>query len=170
MLNADPTLNTTNTTSQFNFRFGFLLPWTFRFLGILAVIGSFPLMVSNVFPGIALLLPGLIIIFTHEGFEIDTVKKIYRNYISFLLVKSGKFRSYDSIEKLYINKKRGTQRMYSAHTAKSATFSNEVYDVYMKFSSGEEVHLLSKKDKEKILKRIENFSNSLSIPVIDNTL
>lgn len=170
MLNANPTLSRIKTIPQFNFKFGFLLPWTFRFLGALAVIGSIPLMLDHVLIGVSLLLIGLLMVFVYEGFEIDPNKKVYREYTSFLLFKSGKFIGYDNIEKLYINKKHEAQSMYSAHTSKSTVFTNDVFNAYLKFSSGEKIHLLSKKNKERLLKRVEDFTSALSIPIIDNSL
>ena len=59
--------------------------------------------------------------------------------------------------------------MYSAHTNKAATFSNGVYDGYLKFSSGEKILLLSKKNKEKLMERLNEMSRSLNVQLIDNS-
>ena len=64
---AVPTLSADNSKFQFDFKFGFLLPWTFRFLGLLAVIGSFPLMTKNIWLGVPLLGVGLLTVLTYEG-------------------------------------------------------------------------------------------------------
>lgn len=169
MLDVKPTLIAKEPKLQFDFKFGLLFPWTFRFLGALAAGGSvFPLLNFNWF-GLPLLVFGLVIMISYEGVEIDHLEKTYREYTSWLVFKTGNWVTYDAIEKVYIKKKVETQKMYSAHTSKSATFSREVFDAYLKFESGEKVLLLSKKSKADLLKRFEGFTKSVGIPLVDNT-
>lgn len=169
MLDANPILSAEEPKLQFDFKFGFYFPWTFRFLGALATGGAVFLLANFNWPGLPLLLLGLVLLFSYEGVEIDHLKKTYREYTSWLTYKTGEWISYEAIEKVYINKKLETQRMYSAHTSKSASFSREVFDAYLKFSSGEKILLLSKKNKTDLLKQIEGFTKTLHAPHVDNT-
>lgn len=169
MSDANPTLSAKEPELSFDFKLGFFFPWTFRFLGALAAIGAVFLLVKFNWLGFPLLLLGLALLFSYEGIEIDHLKKTFREYTSWLMYKTGKNVSYEAIEKVYINKKLETQRMYSAHTSKSAAFSQEVFDAYLKFSSGEKVLLLSKKNKAHLLKRIDEFTKSVHVPLVDNT-
>lgn len=169
MHNANPAISSNPSKLQFDFRFGVLFPWTFRFLGALAAIGALFLLLDLSWPGIPLLIIGLVVVFANEGAEIDHQKKVYREYTSFLLLKTGRWIPYDSIEKVYINRKLESLKMYTAHTSKSATFKHEVYDAYLKFSSGERILLLSKKNKDALLMRLQPFIQSLQIQILDNT-
>lgn len=169
MPDANPTLSTEEPNLQFDFKFGFYFPWTFRFLGALSAVGAVFLLINFNWLGLPLLLLGLVALFSYEGVEIDHLKKTCKEYTSWLVYKTGERVSYKTIEKVYINKKLETQRMYSAHTNKSALFTREVFDAYLKFSSGEKILLLSKKNKPDLLKRIERFTKSLDVPLIINT-
>ena len=166
---ANPTLTEEQPELQFDFKFGFFFPWTFRFLGALAAVGSVFLLINFNWLGLPLLFVGLLIIFSYEGAEVDHQKKVYKEYASWLVIKTGKWRTYDAIDKVYINKIHETQRMYSAHTSKSSIFSNAVYHGYLKFSSNEKILLLSKKNKANMVKRLEGFAKAVGVPLVDNT-
>ena len=155
---------------QLDIRFGFLFPWTFRFIGGILILAAI-LSVSEIgWLVILILTPGLFLISAVEGFEIDTQKKIYREYNSFLfLIRTGKYHSYQSIEKLFVNRSQETQRIYSAHTNQSSTFKNDVFNAYLKFSSGEKILLLKGKKKGKLMTQLNGINQSLQTQLIDNT-
>lgn len=155
--------------NQLDIRLGFQFPWTFRFVGALLVFSALVLFQQNFWWSIMLFVIGVVIITAYEGTDIDVVNKVYREYNSILFIKVGKFKAYDSIEKLYVNKKTISQRMYSAHTSKSATFSNDVFSGYLKFTSGDKILLSNQKSKEKLLKKLDQVIQSLNVPLIDNS-
>jgi len=155
---------------QLDIKFGFIFPWTFRFVGALLVFSSIVL-AFKIFWWSAILFPmGAVFLSAYEGTEIDTVKRVYREYNSYLLIKFGKFKAYDSIERLYVNSKMVTERMYSAHTNKSSNFRDQVFSAYIKFSSGEKALLLSEKNKGRIMNKLGRISQSLNVALTDHTI
>lgn len=159
-----------NSQLQFDFKFGFLLPWTFRFLGGLLILASILLIQKS--SGLSLLLgpPGLIMLFSSEGTEINHTERLYREYTSFIFFKTGKFKAYQSIDKIFINQNQQSQKMYSTHTNQSSTFNSVIFNGYIKFASGEKVHLKAEKNKAKLIKNLERLSIPLNLAIVDNTL
>ncbi len=150
-------------------RFGFLFPWTFRFIGAILILAAAITVTKIGWFTILVLIPGLFLISGGEGFEIDTQRKIYREYCSFIFMKTGKYQPYQSIEKLFVNRSQESQRIYSAHTSQSSTFTNEVFNAYLKFSSGEKILLRKGKKKVKLMAQLNLINQSLQTQVIDNT-
>ncbi|MBZ0246951.1 MAG: hypothetical protein K8H85_13505, partial [Cyclobacteriaceae bacterium] len=68
-----------------------------------------------------------------------------------------------------VNRSQESQRIYSAHTNKSSIFTNEVFNAYLKFSSGEKILLRKGKKKEKLIAQMNLISQSLQTQVMDNT-
>lgn len=151
-------------------RFGFLFPWTFRFIGVILILAAAITVTEIGWYAILVLTPGVLLSLASEGFEIDTIRKIYREYYSFIFIKAGKYLPYESIEKLIVNRSQESQRIYSAHTSQSSTFTNEVFNAYLKFSSGEKILLRKGNKKEKLMEQLNLISQSLQTQVIDNTL
>lgn len=154
---------------QFDFKFGFLLPWTFRFLGGLLIIASIILIQKSSWFSLILLPPGLLMLFAGEGVEINHAKKLYREYTSFIFFRTGEFKAYHTIDKIFLNKNLQSQKMYSTHTNQSSTFSNVIFNGYIKFGSGEKIHLKAEKNKAKLIKTIERLSIPLNLEIVDNT-
>lgn len=122
-------------------RFGLLLPWTFRLLSACAVILGLGALQANPWVTIVIGVTGFFALVAHEGTEINPVTKMYREYTSFFFFKTGRFQSYDQIERIFINRSKESQKMYTARTLHSSTFQDIVYNAYLKFSNGEKIHL-----------------------------
>jgi hypothetical protein len=149
---------------------GALFPWPFLLLGggfFLAGIGLF---LTSPIIAIILLLLGASMVTGYEGTQVDRASSTYREYRSFLFLKTGERKKYDSIEKIFVNSAKVTQRIYTAHTMSSATFSNVEYNAYLKFSDGVKVFLLSERKKARLLRKLEAIGRELDIPVTDNTV
>ncbi|HRK54728.1 MAG TPA: hypothetical protein PK185_12490 [Cyclobacteriaceae bacterium] len=154
---------------RMSIRFGFLFPWTFRFIGIILILAATITVTEIGWFAILVFIPGIFLSLASEGFEIDTMRKCYREYYSFIFLKMGKYQPYQSIEKLFVNRSQESQRIYSAHTNKSSIFTNEVFNAYLKFSSGEKILLRKGKKKEKLIAQMNLISQSLQTQVMDNT-
>lgn len=148
---------------------GALFPWQFRLIALLTAIAG--LAMVNLHPWITLILvvAGTLVWVSSEGTEIDVDKKTFREYTSFLFIKTGKFQHYQEIEKIYVTKSKQSQQMYTAHTTHSSVFEDVVYNAYLKFTSGEKVHLMTRKDKDKILKELGPLSKKLTLDVVDHS-
>ena len=149
---------------------GTLFPMPFLVLGAICFIAGAVVFVNHPIIAIVLIVGGILILTSYEGTEIDPSSRTYREYNSFLFIKKGKAKNYQGIEKIFINSAKVSQRVYTAHTSASATFSNIEYNAYLKFKEGEKVFLLSGKDKTKLLKKLRDISRSLNTSVVDNTM
>lgn len=167
-----PNSATGSNTSQlqFDFKFGFLLPWTFRFLGGLLILISIFLFFKSPWLSPLLGLPGFLLIFVYEGTEIDHGKKLYREYTCFIVFRTGPFKSYEVIEKVFINKVQQSQKMYSYHTGQGSTFSDVVFNGYLKFESSAKILLIKDKNKDRVLRMLEKISIPLKLKISDHTL
>lgn len=152
-----------------NIKFGPLFPWHFRLLAIVALILSLGLIPENIWAGIFTSLLGLLALVAHEGTEINLANKTYREYRSFLFLKTGKLMSCPEIEKIFINKSEESQTIYSAHTMHSSTFEGIVYNAYLKFSNGKKIHLLKTKNKHKLINKLKSLSEIAHIEITDNS-
>ena len=150
-------------------RFGFLFPWHFRLIALLAVIGAFGILQSYLFWSLILFLVGALVLSAAEGTEINTTNNTYREYTSYLFMKTGKFSSIPTVEKLFITKGSETQVMHTAHTNQSSTFENVIHNGYLKFASGEKIHLLRDKKKERVVQKLAPLSKVFKIEIIDHS-
>lgn len=148
---------------------GRLFPWHFLFLAVvfsafgLAIIGEHPLLSAFLLAGSVLVLSA------HSGTDINIKEHVYREYMSFLFIKTGKWIKYQSMERIFINKTKLSQRAYTAHANQSSTFTHYEFNAYLKFEDGTKVHLLSNKSKEKMLQRVDTLAEFLRLPVVDTT-
>ena len=149
--------------------FGRLFPWQFRLVGGIIVFVALVVVSDN--PGVAIILflLGLFVLSASEGTEINKETKMFREYKSFFLVKSGRWSSYTGIEKIFVNSVRVTQQMHTAHTNKSSIFTDYEYNGYLKFDDGTKIQLLRKKNKALLLQSLKNISTFLQVPLEDNT-
>lgn len=155
--------------SYVDIKSGCLFPIQFQFFGVLLIIITIVLFVTYPLWSILTLLLSLLIFTSTSGIEFNPTNKTYRPYHSFLFIKTGKALPYDEIEKIYINGSHVTQRIYTAHTAQSATFKNKEFDAYVKFTNGKKEYLLTDKKKELLIEKLRALSASLNIEITDNT-
>lgn len=149
---------------------GSLLPWHFRFVGLLLLIIAAAVVMSKLLLALILLVVGLTMISAIEGTEIDTGKKVYREYTQFFFfLKTGKMEKYESVERIFIIKSKESQQLYTAHTTHSSTFEKVVYNAYLKFSNGEKVHLLKGKNKDALLKKLIPVCDTLDSDLVDHS-
>lgn len=148
---------------------GSLFPWYFKVLAACMVIGAITLLLTNLLLAMILLFIGLIILTGYSGIIIDEKEKTYKEYNSFLFFKRGITKNFDSVEKIYVNQNRASQKIYTAHTLNSKTFNNIIFDGYLKFSDGTKVHLMAKKDKNVLMNKLKPITELLGVDIFDNT-
>lgn len=115
-----------------------------------------------------LLLGGLIVT-GYTGVEFDRSRQTFREFNSFLFMRSGKWKTYDNLEKIFINAVKTSQYIYTQVTTGSTIRTRE-FDAYLKTNSGIKVFLTSRKDKEVLKKDLEPLAEFLRVPVVDNTV
>ena len=156
--------------NKLNIRYGSLFPWYFQLLGIVVGIGALASLITNPILGAVLLLISLFILTGYNGTIIDKENCTYREYNSFLFIKSGSIEKYDHAVKLYINQSNVSQKIYTAHTLNSRTFRNVEYNAYVMFDTGAKTQLLNHKNKETLTDRLKGISQFLDLEIIDNTI
>jgi hypothetical protein len=151
-------------------RFGSLFPWPFLLIaGILLVVGL-SLIGERTLVALALIIICGFVLTSSEGTEINLSAKNFTEYKSFFFIKSGTRKTYSSMEKIFINTSKTRQQLYTAHTTKSSIFENLEYNAFLKFTDGTKVHLLKKRKKEDLLKKIDNLAKALNVQVEDHTI
>lgn len=145
---------------------GRLFPFHFLILGGIFLFAALVVVVSHpIIAGILALL-GLFIITAYEGTEIDPHSKTYREYHSFLFLKSGKRVNFNSVEGVFIHKAKVSQKLFTAHTMNSSTFTHVEYHAYLKLDH-EKIFLTRGKDKKKVVEKARSIASSLNASVFD---
>jgi len=150
-------------------RFGYLFPWPFRLVAALGVFGAVAIIVPYPLWSLALLLVSVFVLVSSEGTEINLANNTFREYTSYLFIKSGKFSRVPPIEKIFITKGKESQQVHTAHTNHSATFESSVFNGYLKFSSGEKIHLLRYKKKDLVIQKLVPLSDGLKVDIVDHS-
>jgi hypothetical protein len=146
-----------------------LFPWQFQFIGIIFLIVGIGLMIVSPYLAPILIVIGAFILTAYRGVEFNCSTKTYRNYNSFLFIKTGKFKPYDSVEKIYINESKVSQMIYTKITTGS-TFRHIEYNAYLKFAHGIKIFLASKKDKKKLIDKLTGLAEFFQVEISDNTV
>ena len=123
---------------------------------------------SNISLGIGFTLLGGAIISATQGFQFNPTEKKYRQYLSVLFIPFGQWKTYDAIEKIFINPVAVSQKMYS-RSNRPATFSHTEFQGFLKFSNGEKIVLWSEKGKSELLPYLEKMATDLNVNLEDNT-
>lgn len=153
-----------------NIRYGYYFPWQFRLVAALIAIGALAfftrsVVVASMFIGFALL-----VITAGEGTRINLERKTYQEYTSFFFfLKVGPNIQYESLDKIFINSSKISQRVYTAHTSISTVHSKRVYNAFLKLSDGEKIKLLAKSDKDVLKRKLGPVASTLGITLEDNT-
>ena len=158
-----------NQEHTIDIRCGRLFPFQFQVIAIVFLIGSVATFYLNPVIALLLILISVVILTAHEGTEINSSARTYREYNSFLFIRSGQHKKYSGIEKIFINSEKVSQKMYTPHTLDSSTFRHINYNAWLKFDNGVKVHLMSKKDKEALLGMLGKIAMFLNTSVVDAT-
>lgn len=148
---------------------GRLFPFHFLILGVIFIFIGFPLITNHLIGGLILLVAGIFILTAREGVEINTGEKTIREYNAYFFIKTGEPERYQEIERIFINANKVTQKMYTAHTLNSSTFSDVVYSAFLKFDTGTKVLIQRNKNKATLIKNIQAIAGKLNTEVFDTT-
>lgn len=158
-------------STRVDIKSGSLFPWHFMLIAGIFLLAGFGLIAERPLLSLTLIVTSLFILSGYAGTEIDLNNSSFREYRSFFFFfKGGKRQKFNSMEKIYINKSRVAQKVYTAHTNHSSVFSNVEYNAWLKLDDGRKIHLLSKSDKSKLIRILNRVSHSLQVRVDDQTL
>jgi len=156
-------------TQIVDIRGAMLFPFPFLLLGAGFILAGLGVMINHPLIALILIGVGVSVVTAYEGTEIDLANHTWREYNAILFLKKGKPRRYEVIEKLYINSGKVSQRVYTAHTTSSTTFSNTEYNAYLKIDS-EKVFLFSGRNKKKMVRRGRAIAGMLHTAFQDNSV
>jgi hypothetical protein len=137
----------------------------FIFLGIFLALIGLPLLFTSIVGAMILLLLSLIIFTTHYRLSIDFDTKTFHDYVWFLGFKNGEKGKFEQVEYVFVKKSAISQKMQLK--AANSTIRKEVYDGYLKFSEEEKIHLLTKDNKQDVVKKLREISTMLNVKIID---
>ena len=164
------TLERKESSSQLDFKSGKLFPFHFQIVAVILIIPAVAFFPDHPLIAIGFLLVSALIITASYGVEFNQPNGTYREYRSFLFIKTGKAHSYPGVEKIFINAGNVSQRVYTAHTSSSAVFTNTEFRGSVKLIDGTKIFLGSGKNKEKLEVRLKALSSYLQSPLVDHTL
>lgn len=164
------TLQRKESSSQLDVKGGKLFPYHFQIVAVILTIPAVAFFPDHPLIAIGFLLVSALILTATSGEEFNQPTGTYREYRSFLFIKTGKSHSYEGVEKIFINAGNVSQRMYTVHTNSSAVFTNMEYRGYVKLINGIKIFLGSGKNKEQLEVRLKALSSYLQSPLVDHTL
>ena len=87
--------------------------------------------------------------------EIDLEKKEYGDYTVVLGRKFGELKSYPEIEDVFIKKFNTSQNVQNYGTGRTYNLRDVEYQAYLKFTDDVKVELVSDKNEDRLIKRLE---------------
>jgi hypothetical protein len=153
---------------------GRVLPIAFSLVGTIALFGIFIFMFEQLpkvgfIIGAIVISPLLPLMWTSRYIiEIDPDEKYIWEYIWLMGKKIGRPISYASIEKIYINKVKMSQRMTSWGGQVRTNKTNEFVG-FIKFESGKTVELIREQEKEFVFEELAKIAKKLETELVDQT-
>lgn len=147
-----------------------LFPFHFVFMGAVVFIVGLVLIMQRTGVSVILMGIGATILTGTSGIEIDKERLVYREYMGFFFMKTGRWIRFEGIEKIFINSTRVTRTMYGPMSNHSASFTNRQYNAFLKFDDGKKIHLSSKGNKTRLINRVSPVADALEVPIDDQTV
>ena len=158
---------------------GYWLPLYFRISVFIAI----PIVVASLFRPygtvgentflVLMLLIASVAVTARNFIELDMTLKTYREYYWLLGFRTGETLTFDSIEKLFINKVKLVQELNkygpSIAMATNAEVRTVVYKCFLKFSDGEKILLDSDADKIRLIDRLKGYNKVLKTTILDTS-
>ncbi|WP_159583939.1 hypothetical protein [Marinoscillum sp. 108] len=152
---------------------GRILPWQFRMVGTLIVLGSmaFALLRLSEFPAIVICIAISFLIpamwSAYYILEIDPEQKTISEFSWVLSFKNGKTKSFQEVEKIFVNETKKAQRMTSWSGQVRTSKFNE-YMAFLKLVEGDKYFLISDPDPANLMKRLTPISEKLGCDIHEN--
>lgn len=144
-------------------------PWQMRVLGALLLLPALGVIGIYWWLTVLLIVLGVFLLTGYSGTEVDVSARTFREYNSYLFIRTGEKRKYDRIERIFINRAKVTQKMYTAHTNSSSTFQHIVYNAYLKVDD-EKIFLVRRKNKDKLVALLNPVAAALKTELVDHTV
>ena len=156
--------------NRIDIKTGLLFPTPFLVLGMAILIAGVFVLPGYPVTAAILLVIAAFVLTSYEGTEINPVDRTIREYYAFFFVKTGKAITYDTIHGISIHSAKISQRMFTAHTTRSSTFSHITYNAYLKYDDDQKIFLFRARDKGKVLDRAGTIAARLKTQVQDHAV
>jgi hypothetical protein len=143
-------------------------PWFVKLIGGLFLFTALIVILDYWWVSIVLVTVGLTLLTGYSGTDVDPVNNTFREYNSYLFMRTGATEKYDRIERILINDEKVAT--HTAHPSRLYFFNSIVYNAYIKFVDGRKLFLTSRKDKAKLIKLLSQVVTVLSVDLTDNTV
>jgi len=143
-----------------------LFPIQFQILAYSLLLVAFIAVFINVYVAILLFLISFLIITAYSGIEFKGNK--YREFNAFYFIKTGEWKSYEGIEKIFIKNLKTSQRFYGRANT-SSVINVEKYIAFLKFSDGTTIELKTAKKKAKLLQKLDSLKSYLHTTIQDQS-
>jgi hypothetical protein len=136
---------------------GKFFPFTYRAVGFLIPLAVAVKFITNTIHELSLAFYGLflivsaVLLFTEWTLELFPDKKIYRKSIRFFMIRIGWKKTFQNIEKIYINEVKA------------------IYKAYIKFDDEAKIILDCDTDREALIKRLQEYNTSIQTVILDNS-
>lgn len=149
---------------------GMLFPLPFIILGSVFIFAATLLFIDHPIIAGMLFVLGFLIVTAYEGTQVDPSARTYREYNSFLFLKTGKQVKYLTIEGIFIHKAKVSQKMFTPRTLNSSTFTHTEYNAYLKINGEQKIFLMSDRSKPKLLDKANAIAKLLNTAVADHAI
>ncbi|MBX9852682.1 MAG: hypothetical protein K2X86_13130 [Cytophagaceae bacterium] len=128
-------------------------PVYIKALGILKFLGGVVLIANyHYLKGTMFLIPGLVLTFSYFGYIIDYERKMYKEYLSLLLFRAGKWQSISKYDFIFVRKVNGKTSSDNWGRWKPALHQFVCYKVFLKGRQGRQgIELLVSENKEEAI-------------------
>jgi hypothetical protein len=148
-------------TSYFFPPFARIGAWVIVLFGVLIID------LSNIIVGLIFIVVGIFVITSQHRIKIDFGRKNYFEYMWIFGFKKGDREHFDKIEYIFVNKNKVKQTI--AVRVASSSFERYDFNVYLKFSEDQKIHLLSDESKSTVFNRAQSLAERLKCDVVDRT-
>jgi hypothetical protein len=141
------------------------IPLSLILLGIGLVIGGLFIIIHEPFPGIGLIVMGVVLSTMQNRLALNLKEKSYREYVWILGIKLGGKIKFEEIQYFYITKSKVSQvygQTYKNHYVTVTRFNG-----YLKFSDDEKIAVGNSASKDSLLKKIKKVNEDLGLEIKD---
>ncbi|EMR02465.1 hypothetical protein [Cesiribacter andamanensis] len=156
-------------SDQLDIRGNRVFPFHFLAIGILLLPAGLAMVTTYPLASLVMLLVSGVVFTSHEGVLFDRARGTYREYTSYLFIRTGSTHPYQGVEKVFVNSGQESQKIYTAHTNDSSTFRNTVYRGWVKLDNGKKVFIASSKHKVEITRKLGLLADFLQTDLADHT-
>jgi len=131
---------------------------------IMVLFGVF-LAFDHIVPGIIFTGIAIFVISSQYRIKVDFGRRNYFEYMWIFGLKNGDSEHFDKIEYIFVNRNKVKQTV--AVRVASSTFDRYDYNVYLRFSENQKIHLFSDENKDTAMRHAQDLAKRFKCEVVD---